>query len=80
MMENRKPFNLKKILYVYNLIQVFCSAYIAIGLLPSFFRHNLQCEPIDYSNNPNAVKIIHMWWFYYLLKYVDLLDTVSIEY
>ncbi|CAG4986852.1 unnamed protein product [Parnassius apollo] len=34
------------------------------------------CEPIDYSENHKAIKIAYLVYAYYLLKIVDLADTI----
>lgn len=37
---------------------------------------NIFCEPSDFSDNPQSVKLLSLLWNYYILKYIDLLDTV----
>lgn len=78
-MRDRKPYNLKPLIMAYNLANVIASAYFAV----QFFRrtyfgggYNWACQPVDYSDNPKAVALTHLVWWYLLLKIADLLDTV----
>nr|XP_022906061.1 elongation of very long chain fatty acids protein 7-like [Onthophagus taurus] len=76
-MKNRPAFNIDKLLIFYNAIQVVYCAYIVlvgtIVILPIF---NLKCEPIDYSDNYYSVLILKVCYLYFILKVIDLLDTV----
>ncbi|XP_063705645.1 very long chain fatty acid elongase 7-like [Culicoides brevitarsis] len=77
-MKNRKPFELKNVLIVYNAIQVVFSAILVYeGLEGGWRKHyNFTCEPVDYSDNPRAVRMLSAVWFYYMCKLIELLDTV----
>lgn len=37
---------------------------------------NLSCNPVDYSDNEDAVSLLSAVYIYFLTKIVDLLDTV----
>ncbi|XP_015116883.1 elongation of very long chain fatty acids protein 7 [Diachasma alloeum] len=78
LMANRKPFNLDRILHVYNVVQIFASAYLVYRALTLAWlkKYSFVCEPVDYSDNPDAIAIAASVWLYFLLKIVDLLDTV----
>ncbi|KAI5643774.1 GNS1/SUR4 family domain-containing protein [Phthorimaea operculella] len=77
-MKNRKPFNLDKILIVYNAGQVVACMYLFVMSLWYAWGWDYKwiCEPVDFSNNPRALKVASLVNFYYLLKVVDLMDTV----
>jgi len=77
-MADRKPFNLKYMLFVYNFLQVWASFYIFWEILSVALqsKYSLVCEPVDYSNNPLSLRILSAMHFYFLIKIVDLLDTV----
>ncbi|CRK89409.1 CLUMA_CG003158, isoform A [Clunio marinus] len=77
-MKNRKPFQLKNTLVVYNVIQVVFSIVLVIeGLEGGWRKHyNFRCQPVDYSTNPNAIRMARAVWLYYMAKVVELLDTV----
>ncbi|XP_039494729.1 elongation of very long chain fatty acids protein isoform X4 [Drosophila santomea] len=58
LMENRKPFELRKVLIVYNAAQVIFSAWLFYescigGWLNGY---NLRCEPVNYSYSPKAIR------------------------
>ncbi|XP_060813245.1 elongation of very long chain fatty acids protein 7-like [Bombus pascuorum] len=76
-MAKRKPFNLNRILQIYNLIQIVSCAYIFYKalVLAWLFHYNFYCEPVDYSDDPRAVEITRIVWSYFLMKLLDLLDT-----
>ncbi|XP_037943320.1 elongation of very long chain fatty acids protein-like [Teleopsis dalmanni] len=59
LMENRKPFQLRKVLIVYNFAQVIFSAWLFYescigGWLNGY---NIRCEPVDYSPSPAALRL-----------------------
>nr|CAD7195081.1 unnamed protein product [Timema douglasi] len=54
-MENRRPYNLKKIIAVYNILQVLANAYLFYGTLTSGWtdKIGLGCYPIKYEDDPD---------------------------
>lgn len=77
-MANREPFNLKKLILVYNVIQVAINLVLfvlALRLLVKI-RASLTCQPVDYSTGPDGMMELHLVYSYYLLKVSDLADTV----
>ncbi|KAF8783205.1 Elongation of very long chain fatty acids like protein [Argiope bruennichi] len=77
-MKNRKPYTLRKTLIVYNFLQSALNAYVTYeALFDLWVKWDLRCKIKD---NPNFEEILQdalvYFWHYYLLKYVDLLDTV----
>lgn len=79
-MKNRKPFNLDRIIQIYNIGQVLVCGYIVIESLRECYgptgKCSWACEPMDFSDSPHAVKLARLAWTYYMVKVVDLLDTV----
>ncbi|XP_055677229.1 elongation of very long chain fatty acids protein 7-like [Lutzomyia longipalpis] len=77
-MEKRKPFNLRYIMIAYNSAQiVLCTNLLLDSLRLCYFAgYSLLCEPVDYSNSERAIAIAKGFYTYYLLKNLDLLDTV----
>lgn len=77
-MKNRKPFQLKNTLIVYNFIQVVFSIILVIeGLEGGWRKHyNFRCQPVDYTTNSTALRMARAVWLYYMAKIVELLDTV----
>jgi len=76
-MENRKPYVLRKPLLVYNFIQVLFSAWLFYEACASawFNGYSLRCEPVDYSMNPDALRIARGCWWYYFSKFTEFFDT-----
>jgi len=38
--------------------------------------YNWHCEPVDYSNNKHAIRVLTVGWWYFFSKFIDLLDTI----
>jgi len=76
-MRNRKPFNISTFLVYYNLLQVILSAYIFITLLFAGWGgdYSFRCQPVDYSDNPKALLMLHACYMYYLSKFTEFIDT-----
>ncbi|XP_055637707.1 elongation of very long chain fatty acids protein AAEL008004 [Toxorhynchites rutilus septentrionalis] len=77
-MANRKPFQMQKMLVVYNFIQVIVSIWLFVeGLDGAWLRHySWRCEPVDFSDNPHAMRVARGCYIYFLAKISELLDTV----
>lgn len=78
LMENRKPFHLKNTLILYNFVQVFFSAWLfyEIGISGWLTGHyNFRCQPVDYSNHPSTLRMVHACWWYYFSKFTEFFDT-----
>ncbi|KAG7199837.1 hypothetical protein KM043_017669 [Ampulex compressa] len=49
----------------------------ARGLLAGWLRdYSFRCQPVDYSNNPKALRMARVVYGYYICKLIELLDTV----
>ncbi|KAK7868142.1 hypothetical protein R5R35_003018 [Gryllus longicercus] len=77
-MRDRKPFELKTTLIVYNALQIIANIYIfyKFGSQFWFTTYSWRCEPIDTSNSPSALEMIRLVNLYFWLKITDLLDTI----
>ncbi|XP_055848580.1 elongation of very long chain fatty acids protein 7-like [Episyrphus balteatus] len=79
LMKNRPAFNLNKVLVVYNVLQIVLSTrlfYLGCKHAYVFGPYRYICEPVDYSEEPLAVLAANEVHNYYLLKVLDLLDTI----
>ena len=78
LMENRKPFNLRRIMIFYNLFQVIFSTWLFNESLVSGWggQYSFRCQPVDYSQNPLAVRMAHGCWWYYFSKFTEFMDTI----
>lgn len=77
-MEHRKPYRLKNVLVVYNFIQVLLSIWLFYEGLDAAWlkKYSWKCEPVDFSNSPEALRIARGVYIYFLAKISELLDTV----
>ncbi|XP_069674902.1 very long chain fatty acid elongase AAEL008004-like [Periplaneta americana] len=78
-MENRKPMELRNVLIYYNLFQVLFSTWLfyEIGMSGWLTGHySFRCEPVDYSNHPLTIRMVHVCWWYYFSKFTEFMDTI----
>ncbi|GLV34337.1 uncharacterized protein CBL_00265 [Carabus blaptoides fortunei] len=78
-MENRKPMQFKNTLIIYNLFQVIFSAWLfyEIGMSGWFTGfYSYRCQPVDHSNHPSTMRMVHACWWYYFSKFTEFFDTI----
>ncbi|CAD1469485.1 unnamed protein product, partial [Heterotrigona itama] len=77
-MKDKKPYELRTTLIVYNFIQVLLSIYLFYeGLMSGWlYEYNYRCQPVDYSNNPLSIRMANGVHFYMMCKLIEMLDTV----
>ena len=39
-------------------------------------RYNWLCQPVDYSNHPDATSALSLAWWFYISKFIDFLDSI----
>lgn len=78
LMENRKPFDLRKTIIFYNLFQVIFSIWLFYeSCVTGWMSHySFRCQPVDYSNNPLALRMARGCWWYYFSKFTEFMDTI----
>lgn len=78
LMANRKPFQLRNILVVYNAAQVVFSLVMLWEHLMSgwLLDYSYKCQPVDYSHNPTALRMANLCWWYYISKLTEFMDTL----
>ena len=79
-MKNRKPFELKTLIAIYNLVQV--TGNMVLGCYGVYFlfwkfEYNFSCQPVDYSTTEHGMAELYATYAYFLFKLLDLFDTVS---
>merc|ERR1719397_1761203 len=76
-MRDRKPYNLKGVLLVYNLGQTLFSYWMFRESWGFFVSgdYSWHCQPVDYGTSPAAMRVLSLGWWYFFSKFVDLLDT-----
>ncbi|XP_034438434.1 elongation of very long chain fatty acids protein 1b [Hippoglossus hippoglossus] len=77
-MANRKPFQLKEAMIVYNFLLVGLSIFIVYEFLMSGWAttYTWRCDPIDTSNSPEALRMVRVAWLFWFSKIIELMDTV----
>ncbi|XP_046960924.1 elongation of very long chain fatty acids protein 7-like [Vanessa cardui] len=77
-MKDRKPYQLKTVINVYNVFQIFISLYLFYeGTIYLFFTDfNFCCQGLDDVKSPSSARIAKAVWLYYFVKLIDLMDTV----
>ncbi|XP_017763319.1 PREDICTED: elongation of very long chain fatty acids protein AAEL008004-like [Eufriesea mexicana] len=77
-MKDKKPYDLRNVLIVYNFIQVMLSMYLLYeGLMSGWlYDYDYFCQPVDYSDSPQAIRMASIVHFYFMCKLIELLDTV----
>lgn len=77
-MEQYKPLHLQGWLVIYNLALVGLSVYMFEEFLVTAIKssYSLQCQPVDYSDDPLALRMASVCWWYFFSKIIELLDTV----
>ncbi|GFQ72207.1 elongation of very long chain fatty acids protein AAEL008004 [Trichonephila clavata] len=77
-MRNRPPLNIRWLMILYNFAMVIISTYIflELGILGWFGKYNWKCQPVDYTDNPDATAMAHLAWWYYLSKFLEFTDTI----
>ncbi|KAI4460630.1 fatty acid acyl transferase-related [Holotrichia oblita] len=77
-MENRKPLQLKNVLIVYNFLQVVFSTWLFLGIGTAGWlngKYNWRCQPVDYSDDPETLRMVSYSWWYFFSKFTEFLDT-----
>lgn len=77
-MANRKAFELRELMIVYNMLMVVVSfvLFYKFGVHGWFGKYDIRCQPVDYSNSENALAMLHTSWLYYMSKFVEFFDTI----
>ncbi|CRL05709.1 CLUMA_CG018739, isoform B [Clunio marinus] len=77
-MKDRKAFKLNTILYAYNATQVLLNLYMGLRFISYITKfENLFCIPPPWNDfSKTALELRDMSHYYYLVKVLDLLDTV----
>lgn len=78
-MKDRKPYELSRIIQVYNVFQVlanvyFCSkiAYLAYNKL----GYSPYCQGMNYSTDENSIALLNNLYYYLCVRIIDFADTL----
>ncbi|KAJ0180137.1 hypothetical protein K1T71_004728 [Dendrolimus kikuchii] len=77
-MKNRRPFELKTAVMLYNIFQILLSIFLVYqGSMYMLTKdYKFACEPVDYSDTPRGVWGASASWWYLFAKITELIDTV----
>lgn len=78
-MKSRKPFSIQLYVRLFNLLQVLANVYfVSLGIYLAFFKlgFRLICEPLHRRVDTDNMKLVHLYYFYWLVRLSDYLDTV----
>ncbi|XP_064482574.1 very long chain fatty acid elongase AAEL008004-like [Ornithodoros turicata] len=77
-MKDKKPYELKNVIQLYNLFQIVANIYF----LTTFFYHtfwsagySLFCQGLTYSTDPHAMALLDAYYLYFFVRVADFLDT-----
>ncbi|KAK4298474.1 hypothetical protein Pmani_029185 [Petrolisthes manimaculis] len=76
-MATRPAFQFRIPLIIYNLAMMMLNLYIGVELsiVSVRLRYSWFCQPVDYSKNPDEMRIAAALWWYYISKLVEFTDT-----
>lgn len=76
-MEGRKPFELNRIMMVYNFAQVIFNAWLFTEFMVNGWLHyNLRCQPIDPERSGKPLRMAMAAHLFFLSKFTDFFDTL----
>ena len=77
-MEKRQPYEIRTLMIVYNAFQTLFSFWMFKESWAFFVsgEYNWHCQPVDYSNDKQALRVLNVGWWYFFSKFIDLLDTI----
>ncbi|XP_044766686.1 elongation of very long chain fatty acids protein AAEL008004-like [Coccinella septempunctata] len=77
LMKDRKPFDVKKYVMAYNIVQVAVNLYLTVIVLDAFSKRNItSCIDIDYTNSETGYRELKCSYIYFLIKILDGMDTI----
>ena len=79
-MKDKQAFGLRKLMIFYNFAMVILSGYmfIEMGKKLDWGLYCLKCQKVDRSLTPNAQRFLDLGYYFYLSKYLEFADTVSV--
>lgn len=77
-MQNREPFRCQRALFIYNIGLVALNFHILKELFTASWNLNYSysCQPVNYSDDPDEIRIAAALWWYYFSKLVEFMDTI----
>lgn len=77
-METRKPYDLKFVIRVYNLLMIVLNMGFGYAFLRNSYLgggYNLFCQGMTYSEDENSLNILRLGYWYFCVRIADFMDT-----
>lgn len=78
-MKNRKAYELRGIIRIYNLFQIVSNIYFLHRIIYySFWKagYSLYCQGLTYKADENSTNLLNAYYWYLLVRVADFLDTL----
>lgn len=75
-MENRRAYDLRRTIVLFNFSQVLLNVYIFIWCGYEVLNQDLFCALPDYTNSPRGLRQLQLVHLYFISKVLDLVDTI----
>lgn len=78
LMQHREPFQLKYILFFYNMGLVLLNFHIFFELVTASWAlgYSYFCQPVSYTLDKNEMRVAKALWWYYFSKLIEFADTI----
>lgn len=75
-MKNREPFDLRRVMMVYNLLQAVFNSWLFYSVFWLWRDHySWTCQPVDYSESHLGRAALDVTWWYFISKFPDWIDS-----
>jgi len=76
-MKGREPFDIKNVIIGYNLFQTLFSLWGFHQGWKFYISgdYSWTCQPIDYSDDSEALRALNLAWLFYMSKFLDMFDS-----
>nr|XP_022313684.1 elongation of very long chain fatty acids protein 4-like [Crassostrea virginica] len=76
-MESQKPMQMQGAMIFYNLVVMLLSFFTVVQMLVAAIQssYSMACQPVDYSDDPRALRMMNALYWYFVSKVIELADT-----
>jgi hypothetical protein len=75
-MKNRPAYQLSGIILLYNVIEIVVNTTLFVKIIKLAMKISMYCRTVEYSNTPEDMDIAQCTWEFFLLKVLDLTETI----
>lgn len=79
MMRNRKPYEIRNVVLMYNLFMILASAFfLGEFVRMAYFenKYTLFLQELDMSDRPATLRLVSLSWWYYMLRIFEFTEAV----